>query len=266
MATFQVTIPADNVFHLIADGATYSSVYVEVTDDGDALKMAVATALPAASSDDFIILQNDADIGPGITIPLLPTEKIYGQAYGGSDGTKARCLPLGLAGFGQGAGLVAPVGGVVASANFVPTAVAYGALSNMDTAKAFAFVTAAGGQPVPAGSLIKLHSSLLKIDVAALQASEAAYNLALYSVTPPSAQANNTAWTLASADLPSYRGTLGIGTPVDAGAALFIKTQFTDQQYAQVGAGGQLFGELITVAGFTATAVARQVTLYGNII
>lgn len=154
--------------------------------------------------------------------------------------------------------------GVTASASFTPAAAAYSALDIMSTAKEFAF-TFADGTAVPSGSLIRIQTTVLRIDQTALQASEAAYTLPLYSVTPPSAQADNAAWTLASADLSSYRGKLSLGTPVDEGAASFIKTQLSDQQDFKL-TGTSLFGELITVAGFTATAVARQVTLYGFVV
>lgn len=157
--------------------------------------------------------------------------------------------------------------GIVASASFTPAAAAYGAADVMSTAKEFAFTYADSGQPAPEGALIRITTSILRIDVSALQASEAAYSLALYNVTPPSAQADNAAWTLASGDLSAYLGTLGLGTPVDAGAALFIQTQLSDKQdYLLASGKTSMFGALITVAGFTATAVARQVKLYGYIV
>lgn len=157
--------------------------------------------------------------------------------------------------------------GIVASASFTPAAAAYGAADVMSTAKEFVFTFADSGLAIPAGSLIRVTTSVLRIDQTALQASEAAYSLALYNVTPPSAQADNDAWALASADLSAYLGTLGLGTPVDAGAASFIQTQPTDKQdYLLASGKTSLFGALITVAGFTATAVARQVKLYGYIV
>lgn len=157
--------------------------------------------------------------------------------------------------------------GIVASQSFTPAAAAYGAADIMSVAKEFSFTFADSGEAIPAGSLIRITTSVLRIDATAVQASEAAYSLALYSVTPPSAQADNDAWTLAAADLSAYLGTLGLGTPVDAGAALFIQTQLSDkQEYLLASGKTSLFGELITVAGFTATAVARQVSLYGYIV
>lgn len=157
--------------------------------------------------------------------------------------------------------------GIVASASFTPAAAAYGAADVMDVAKELAFTYADSGEAVQTGSLIRITTSVLRIDATALQASEAAYSLALYNVTPPSAQADNAAWTLASGDLSAYLGTLGLGTPVDAGAALFIQTQLSDKQDFLLASGKtSLFGALITVAGFTATAVARQVKLYGYVV
>ncbi|MGE3871177.1 MAG: hypothetical protein AB7F51_16910, partial [Pseudorhodoplanes sp.] len=117
--------------------------------------------------------------------------------------------------------------GITASASFTPAAAAYGANDIMDVAKEFAF-TFADGRAIPAGSLIRILAAVMMIDVAALQANEAAYALQCYSVTPPSAQADNAAWSLASADLPSYRGLISLGTPIDLGAALHVKTANID--------------------------------------
>lgn len=155
--------------------------------------------------------------------------------------------------------------GIYASADFTPAAAAYSALDIMDVAKEFAFKYA-NDKPIPPGSLIRILTGIIKIDTTALQASEAAYALPLYSATPPSAQADNAAWSLASADLPGYRGSLALGTPVDLGAALFVKTKVLDEDIRLLSTSSSLWGELQTIAGFTATAVARQVVLYGIIL
>lgn len=160
-----------------------------------------------------------------------------------------------------------PGAGIYATASFTPAAAAYAAGDIMSTAKEFKFKYA-DDSPVAPGSLIRIYSTILRIDTTALQASEAAYTLPLYNITPPSAQADNAAWALASADLPYYEGKLALGTPVDEGAALYVKTQLTANQDMRLtlATGTSLFGELITVAGFTATAVARQVTLIGVVL
>ena len=162
-----------------------------------------------------------------------------------------------------GSGFTTTDSGVSATASFTPAAAAYSAGDIMDVAKAMSF-TFADGSAVPAGSLIRVTAALLRIDQTALQASEAAYTLHLYSVTPPSAQADNAAWTLASADLSSYRGSISLGTPADLGAACFIKTGGLSEDLALTTSG--LYAELVTVAGFTATAVARQVQLLGLVV
>lgn len=155
--------------------------------------------------------------------------------------------------------LVAPAG-ITASASFTPAAAAYSAGDIMDVAKEFAF-TYADGSPLRAGSLIRILTAIVKIDQTAMQASEAAYALQCFSETPPSALADNAAWTLASADLTAYRGAIQLGTPIDLGAACYVKTPNIDLDIKL--ATSSLWGQCQTIAGFTATAVARQVLLYG---
>jgi len=153
--------------------------------------------------------------------------------------------------------------GITASASFTPAAAAYSALDIMDVAKQFAF-TYADGTAIPAGSLIRILTTIMKIDVSALQASEAAYALQCFNVTPPSALTDNAAWTLASGDLTAYRGSISLGTPVDLGGALYIKSPNIDLDIKLTTS--SLYAQLQTIAGFTATAVARQVLLYGIVL
>ncbi len=160
--------------------------------------------------------------------------------------------------------------GIVASASFTPAAAAYGAADIMSVAQEFAF-TFADGTAIPSGALIRITTAVVKIDVTAVPSGQTSYSLALYSVTPPSAQADNDAWTLASGDLPSYCGTIGLGTPADLGAALYIKTGFKDAVSGTFGfdvrlSGTSLFGQLITAGAHTAAAVARQVSLFGQLL
>lgn len=153
--------------------------------------------------------------------------------------------------------------GIAASANFMPAAAAYGAGDIIDVAKEFAF-TDRNGVAVPSGSLIRILTTIIKIDETAIISGETSYSLPLYSVTPPSAQADNDAWTLASADLSAYRGTISLGTPVDLGAACYIKTPVVDIDVKLTGT--SLFGRLATTGAFTAAAVARQILLYGIVL
>jgi hypothetical protein len=169
-------------------------------------------------------------------------------------------LVAGLAVAASGALLVG-ASGVSASASFTPAAAAYGALDIMDVAKEFVF-TFADGAAIPAGSLIRITATTTKIDITDIPATQTSYTLHLYSVTPPSAQADNAAWTLASADLPSYLGSIDLGSPADLGAALYIRTGALTADLKL--AGTSVFGRLVTVGAHTAAAVARQITLIGT--
>lgn len=144
-------------------------------------------------------------------------------------------------------------GGVGASASFTPAAAAYSAADVIDVAKEFAGLGLSG-------SLIRILSASLKIDATALISGETSYTLHLYTVTPPSEQADNAAWALASADLPSYVGSIDLGTPVDLGAACYVAAANLNKDVLL--AGTSLFGRLVTAGGATFAAVARQVTLH----
>lgn len=153
--------------------------------------------------------------------------------------------------------------GVVAIASFTPVAEAYSAGDTISVAQEFEF-TLANGLAVPAGTRIRILTSEIKIDATAIISGETSYTLHGYSVTPPSAKANNAAWALESADLPSYRGSLALGAPVDLGAACYVKTGGHNLDVDL--AGDSLFGYLVTVGAFTAAAVARQIKLIGIVL
>lgn len=156
--------------------------------------------------------------------------------------------------------------GCYANVSFTPAAAAYSAADILSVAQEMAF-TDRNGISVPKGSIIRVLSTVVKIDQTAVISGETSYTLQMYSGTPPSAQADNAAWTLASADLPSYRGSIALGTPVDLGAACYVKTQLTDVQDIHLGTDlSSIYAELITVGAATFTAVARQVFLYGIVL
>lgn len=161
-------------------------------------------------------------------------------------------------------GVVVAGSGIIANASFTPTAVSYTAGNIIDTAKQFAFTYAASGLAVPSGSMIRILTSVLKIDASAAISGEVAYTAHAYDITPPSARANNAAWTRASGDLTAYRGPLALGTPGFAGTG-YIKTQLSDQQDLKL-LGTSLWLELINAGTFTGAAVARQVFLYGIVL
>lgn len=161
--------------------------------------------------------------------------------------------------------------GITASANFTPAAAPYSAGDLISTVQEFVF-TYADGTPIPSGSLIRLLSSVVKIDETAILSGETSYRSQLYSVTPPAvAFADNDTWTLKSTHLSAYRGPIELGTPIDLGECAYVKSQIVDLVTGQAGidvklSGTSLFGGLVTVGGATFTAVARQVLLNGIIL
>ena len=140
------------------------------------------------------------------------------------------------------------------SATFTPTAAAYSANDTMDVAKAFALIGPA------TGGKVYLVGTVLEIQTTGLQSGETSYNLQIYSVTPPSALADNAAWSLPSGDRASHLTTISLGTPVALGGTCKIEIDNINKLLT-VPSGGSLYAYLVTVGGFTATAVARKVTL-----
>ena len=156
--------------------------------------------------------------------------------------------------------------GIVATATFTPAAAAYLGGDVMDVSKEFAFTFAQTGVAIPPGSLIRILTAITKIDLTAVPSGQTGYTLQPYSAAQPSAQADNDPWTLASADLDAYRGAIALGTPADLGAALYVKTPKVDLDVKLASGSSSLFGRLVTDGGFTATAVGRQVLLYGIVL
>jgi hypothetical protein len=103
-----------------------------------------------------------------------------------------------------------------------------------------------------AGGEIVITSAMLRINDTALISGEASYRLHLYSATPPSALADNAPWDLPAGDRSVYLGYVDLGTPVDVGSTLYVKT---DQINAQMkAAGASLFGYMVTNAAYTPSA------------
>lgn len=144
--------------------------------------------------------------------------------------------------------------GYSVSAVFTPAAAAYSAGDVIEGAKALTVVG-----PVPGGEIL-ITCTRLMVSHTAVISGETSYELHLYSVTPPSARADNAAWDLPEGDRASYLGKISLGTPVDLGASLFVEQTGLNKQVT-VPTGGTLYAELVTVGAFTATAAARTVAL-----
>jgi hypothetical protein len=156
--------------------------------------------------------------------------------------------------------------GVVASASWLPVAEAYTAADTIQVAQALSWTFTHSGIAVPAGSTLRVLTSELKIDATAVISGETSYTLHLYSRTPPSAQANNAVWSLASADLPYYLGSLALGTVADLGSAVYVKTGGHNLDITLETNVLSVYGSLVTVGAATMAAVARQVKLIGMLI
>lgn len=100
-----------------------------------------------------------------------------------------------------------------------------------------------------AGGQIVITSAKLQVDVASVPSGMTSFRLYLYSVTPPSALADNAAWDLPSGDRASFLGYVDLGTPVDLGSTLFVQTNAINAQFTA--ASSSLFGYLVTAGGFT---------------
>jgi hypothetical protein len=153
---------------------------------------------------------------------------------------------------------------VKASGSFTPAAASYTAGNIIGVAQEFVF-TDRRGLTLPAGSVVRLISVVTKIAASALISGEGAYTAHTYNVTPPSARTDNAAWLRAAGDLPAYRGSIALGTPVAAGGTCYLKTQLGDVQDFEV-TGNSLFLELVNAGTFTAAAIARQIFLYGFVV
>lgn len=140
------------------------------------------------------------------------------------------------------------------SVSFTPAAAAYAANDVIEGAKEFALIGPT------AGSRVFLVGTVLEIQTTGLQSGETSYNLQLYNVTPPSAYADNAAWDLPSGDRASHIATIPLGTAVDLGSTCKIEVNNINELLT-IPSGGSLFAYLVTVGAFTATAVARKVTL-----
>jgi hypothetical protein len=138
---------------------------------------------------------------------------------------------------------------------WTPAAAAYSANDVFEGAKV---LTGIGPR---SGGLMLVKYSILEVHHTALIASEAAYELHFYNVTPPSALADNAAFDVPSGDRASYLGKISLGTPVDLGSTLWVETAQNKWLDIPKAALGNLYAYLVTVGAFTPTAAARKVRL-----
>lgn len=124
-----------------------------------------------------------------------------------------------------------------------------------------AAITFANAAPSGGGDIL-INSVELEADIAAIPSGMTSFRLYLYSVTPPSALADNAAWDLPSGDRASFLGYVDIGLIADLGSTLYCRV---DGIAAQIkAASSSLFGYLVTNGGFTPAANSEvyKVTLH----
>ena len=99
------------------------------------------------------------------------------------------------------------------------------------------------------GGEVLITSAALEVDLSAVPSGMSSFTLQLYSVTPPSALADNAAWDLPSGDRASYLGSVSLGSPVDVGSTLYVEVNGINKQISA--ASGDIYGYLVTAGGYT---------------
>lgn len=102
----------------------------------------------------------------------------------------------------------------------------------------------------PVSKPVILTTLFLEPQIAAIPAGMTSFRLYLYSVTPPSAIADNAAWDLPAGDRASFLGYVDLGSPADLGSTLFCQAPQQNLQ-TKLGASTSLFAYLVTNGGFT---------------
>lgn len=143
--------------------------------------------------------------------------------------------------------------GLQGSATFTPAASSHAAGDVVGGAQDFAL-------GAPSGCVFMITDVVIMISSATAQAT--AWTLHLYSVTPPSALADDAAWDLPSGDRASYMGSISLGTAVDLGSTQYLKTGGVN--FSCKLSGTSLFGYLVNGTTLTTEAVAHQVRINGT--
>jgi len=115
----------------------------------------------------------------------------------------------------------------------------------------------------PASGHIYITDSKFMLNITAIPSGMTSFTLHLYNVTPPSAIADNSPFTLGSGDRASYMGFVQLGTPVALGVG--TQTPYVIQTGLNQGftmpAGTSLFAYLVTATAYTPAANSETYTL-----
>ncbi len=144
------------------------------------------------------------------------------------------------------------------SATFTPAAASHVGGDVNGGAQEFVLLNRDGAAP-PAGQTLRITWASMSIAGGTIETT--AWTLHLYSVTPPSALADDAAFDLPSGDRSSYLGSIAIAQVVDLGSTLFIEG--TQSKVIKLATGGtSVFGYLVNGTTLTPAAVAHTVTLF----
>ena len=102
------------------------------------------------------------------------------------------------------------------------------------------------------GDTLIIRGWSLRVDAAAVIASETTYTLHFYSVTPPSALADNAPFDVPAGDRAAYLGFLTSANIADLGSTLWVETNGLAKPVRP--AGSSLFAYLVTAGAYTPTA------------
>lgn len=124
-------------------------------------------------------------------------------------------------------------------------------------ATAAALTFPSGGGP---GSMFSITGFEVQVNQATVTAT--VFRLHLYSVTPPSAIADNAAFDLPTGDQPYYLGYIDSAASVDHGAANTAVSAFLDKGI-RAAESASIFGYLQAITGFTPeSAITGSVHIY----
>jgi hypothetical protein len=207
--------------------------------------------------------------GSGTTIA---TDDVSGVQYqvvkisAGADGAAGSLVDWTTGTAGSPAGGVQSVQGVSGGTPAPVTSVGY-AVATVCTSGTTAYVATdvVGGAKDfgvlgPSGASVIITTVQLMINLSSVTSGMTSFTLHLFNVTPPSAIADSSPFTLASGDRASYLGSVLIGTPVDLGDTLYVEANGVNKQVKL--SGTKLFGYLTTNGAYTPTAVDYTVTIH----
>jgi len=207
--------------------------------------------------------------GSGTTIA---TDDVSGVQYqvvkisAGADGVAGSLVDWTTGTAGSPAGGVQSVQGVSGGTPAPVTSVGY-AVATVCTSGTTAYVATdvVGGAKDfgvlgPSGASVIITTVQLMVNLSSVTSGMTSFTLHLFNVTPPSAIADSSPFTLASGDRASYLGSVLIGTPVDLGDTLYVEANGVNKQVKL--SGTKLFGYLTTNGAYTPTAVDYTVTIH----